>query len=219
MAQLVAQAVHRHGQPRHFISDQGAQFTSQAFRSYLNRLGVRQRFGAIGRTGSIAVIERFWKSSKTAWAFAPEGPCCSRTWNDGSTWAFCTTPTYGPTKVSVAPHPRRPTLLCGPSTTPRSRRPEVAGATDLTRRRSRLSIWTPNGGSLSCCPGPRSPTTRAWPRPAPADVCSSPRLAGPPHETTAHFGVQLADGAPYPRPPRRFRYRANSHCTLTLLLK
>ena len=50
--------------PRHFVSDQGSQFTAEAFRNTLKSRGVKQRFGAIGKTSSIAVIERFWKSIK-----------------------------------------------------------------------------------------------------------------------------------------------------------
>lgn len=49
---------------RHFVSDQGAQFTATAFRETLAALGIKQRFGAIGKTGSIAIVERFWTSLK-----------------------------------------------------------------------------------------------------------------------------------------------------------
>ena len=53
-----------HGRPRHFVSDQGSQFTSHLFRDTLDVLTIRQRFGAIGQYGSIAIIERFWRSLK-----------------------------------------------------------------------------------------------------------------------------------------------------------
>ena len=52
-------AVRRFGHPRHSISDRGAQFTSERFRKATQRLGIRHRYGALGRTGSIALIERF----------------------------------------------------------------------------------------------------------------------------------------------------------------
>jgi transposase InsO family protein len=55
----------RFGPPRHSVSDQGAQFTSKAFKRARARLGVRHRYGAIGRAGSIAVIERFFRTLKT----------------------------------------------------------------------------------------------------------------------------------------------------------
>lgn len=57
-------AISRHGPPRHFVSDQGAQFTGEAFRTRLRSLGIRQRFGAIGQYGSIAIVERLWRAAK-----------------------------------------------------------------------------------------------------------------------------------------------------------
>jgi transposase InsO family protein len=59
MADLIKHAAAKHSPPKHFISDQGSQFTSQIFRNALANLGINQRFGAIGHTGSIAIIERF----------------------------------------------------------------------------------------------------------------------------------------------------------------
>ena len=50
--------------PQHFISDQGTQFTAVSFRNTLKRLGIRQRFGAIGKSGSIALLERLWRTLK-----------------------------------------------------------------------------------------------------------------------------------------------------------
>ena len=51
--------------PSHLITDHGPQFTAEAFRRWCRRNGVKQRFGAIGRYGSIAVIERFIRSMKS----------------------------------------------------------------------------------------------------------------------------------------------------------
>jgi len=65
IADLFTRAASRHGAPRHFVSDQGPQFTASRFRERLEPLGVRQRFGAIGKTGSIALIERLWLTLKT----------------------------------------------------------------------------------------------------------------------------------------------------------
>ncbi len=65
VARLLAAAARRFGPPRHSVSDQGAQFTSRAFKRALARLGVRHRYGAIGRSGSIAIIERFFRTLKT----------------------------------------------------------------------------------------------------------------------------------------------------------
>jgi putative transposase len=64
MADLVTHAVKNHGNPKHFVSDQGSQLTSATFRAALAGLGIKQRFGAIGQCGSIAIIERFWRTVK-----------------------------------------------------------------------------------------------------------------------------------------------------------
>ena len=64
MAEIIEVASKKHGLPRHFISDHGSQFRSLLFREILTSLGIKQRFGAIGNTGSIAIIERFWRTMK-----------------------------------------------------------------------------------------------------------------------------------------------------------
>ena len=64
MAALVVSAARRHGRPRHVVSDQGTQFTAKTFEDALSRLGVQHRFGAIGHSGSVAFIERFWRTVK-----------------------------------------------------------------------------------------------------------------------------------------------------------
>ncbi len=50
--------------PAHLITDHGVQFTAAAFGVWCRRRGIQQRFGAIGKYGSLAVIERFIKSMK-----------------------------------------------------------------------------------------------------------------------------------------------------------
>jgi len=62
--EVLDRAMRKHGRPRHFVSDQGSQFTATVFRETLDALSVKQRFGAIGQYGLIAVIERFWRSLK-----------------------------------------------------------------------------------------------------------------------------------------------------------
>lgn len=64
IAALVEHAAGRFGKPRHFVTDRGAQFTGDVFVQKLRDLGIKQRFGAIGQAGSIAIIERFWRSLK-----------------------------------------------------------------------------------------------------------------------------------------------------------
>jgi len=45
--------------PKYLIADHGKQFVSARFRAWSRRKAIRQRFGAAGKYGSIAVIERF----------------------------------------------------------------------------------------------------------------------------------------------------------------
>jgi hypothetical protein len=49
--------------PNYIVSDRGTQFQSD-YLAWCHRRGVRPRFGAVGRSGSIAVIERFFRSLK-----------------------------------------------------------------------------------------------------------------------------------------------------------
>ena len=64
IARFVSRTARRHGRPAHFVSDQARCFTGQIFRRKLLRLGVKQRFGAVGKKGSIALIERLWRTLK-----------------------------------------------------------------------------------------------------------------------------------------------------------
>jgi transposase InsO family protein len=64
IARLVSQATKRHGRPAHFVSDHARCFTGGIFRRRLRKLGVKQRFGAVGKKGSIALIERLWRTLK-----------------------------------------------------------------------------------------------------------------------------------------------------------
>ena len=57
----------RHGPPKHIITDQEGVFTSDVFRDLLWRWEVRQRFGAVGKHGSIAVTERVIRTLKQEW--------------------------------------------------------------------------------------------------------------------------------------------------------
>ncbi len=50
--------------PQYAVTDRGVQFRDE-YRAWCRRRGVRPRFGAIGKKGSIAIIERFFRSLKT----------------------------------------------------------------------------------------------------------------------------------------------------------
>ncbi len=48
----------------HFVTDKGACFTAEEFQEAIARHGMKARFGAVGRHGSIALIERLWLGLK-----------------------------------------------------------------------------------------------------------------------------------------------------------
>jgi len=50
--------------PKYFVSDQGVQFTAHSFKAWCLDNGVKNRYGAVGKYGSIAVTERVIKSLK-----------------------------------------------------------------------------------------------------------------------------------------------------------
>jgi putative transposase len=54
--------------PKWFVTDHGTQFTSKLFTRALARRGIRRRFGRVHRHGSLALIERLWKSFHTEYA-------------------------------------------------------------------------------------------------------------------------------------------------------
>jgi transposase InsO family protein len=64
---MLEAAVEREGSgPKHIISDQGTQFRGE-YLAWCEKRRVRSRFGAMGESRSIAVIERFWRSLKQEW--------------------------------------------------------------------------------------------------------------------------------------------------------
>ena len=50
--------------PRYILCDKGSQFWWEGFKAWCKRVGIKPRFGAVGRYGSIAVIERFLRTVK-----------------------------------------------------------------------------------------------------------------------------------------------------------
>jgi len=57
----------KHGAPKHIISDQAPVFAGRAFAELLDRWNIKPRFGAVGKSGSIAVTERVIKTLKYEW--------------------------------------------------------------------------------------------------------------------------------------------------------
>ena len=51
--------------PKYLITDHGKQFAAKAFARWCRGHCIRQRFGAIGKYGSLAVVERFIRTVKT----------------------------------------------------------------------------------------------------------------------------------------------------------
>ena len=63
---FLSTAMRRSGsKPRYIIADKGKEFFCRRFKRWCKRRGIRPRFGAVGKHGSIAVIERFIRSMKS----------------------------------------------------------------------------------------------------------------------------------------------------------
>ena len=65
--EALERAIHRHGAPKHIISDQASVFTGDAFAELLKQRDIEPRFGAVGQHGSIAVTARVIKTLKYEW--------------------------------------------------------------------------------------------------------------------------------------------------------
>jgi hypothetical protein len=50
--------------PQYIICDKGRQFWNAGFKAWCRKHGIRPRFGAVGKSGSIAVIERLIETTK-----------------------------------------------------------------------------------------------------------------------------------------------------------
>jgi putative transposase len=63
-ARLLRYAIGRHGAPTWLVSDKDRALRNKLVNGLLRRHGIRRRYGAVGKKGSISVIERFWRSMK-----------------------------------------------------------------------------------------------------------------------------------------------------------
>jgi transposase InsO family protein len=62
---LLSHIIRRTGRrPRYLITDQGGQFCADDFRSWTQRRAIVQRFGALGKHGCIALVERLIRTIK-----------------------------------------------------------------------------------------------------------------------------------------------------------
>ena len=52
------------GIPRYILSDKESMFMSRGYRRFCRRRGIKLRYGAVGKHGSIAIIERFFRTLK-----------------------------------------------------------------------------------------------------------------------------------------------------------
>ena len=68
----VQEAVKRHGVPAILNSDQGSQFTSDAYKSLLKELGIRQSMDGKRRWADNIMIERWFRSLKTEQIYTHE---------------------------------------------------------------------------------------------------------------------------------------------------
>jgi len=70
---LLLRAIAQYGRPKHFVTDRGKQFTSHLFTAALRNRKIQHHKGAIGQSGSIAVIERYWLTLKDMLSLSPLG--------------------------------------------------------------------------------------------------------------------------------------------------
>jgi transposase InsO family protein/septum formation topological specificity factor MinE len=61
---LVEHAIGTHARPRHLVTDQGAQFTAPDFRAFVRSQGIRIRYGRVGESHSLGLIDRFFRTLK-----------------------------------------------------------------------------------------------------------------------------------------------------------
>lgn len=62
--QLRRRAISRHGAPMWLVTDKDPVLRSNRVNALVRRHGVGRRYGRVGKKGSIAIIERFWRSMK-----------------------------------------------------------------------------------------------------------------------------------------------------------
>lgn len=61
---LLTRAIGTHGRPRHLVVDHGSQFTATEFERFAGAQKIRIRYGAVGETHSLGLIDRFFRTLK-----------------------------------------------------------------------------------------------------------------------------------------------------------
>ena len=65
LCRFLGQTIHRQGAPKYIVCDRDSIFDCDAFRRWVKRKGIQPpRYGAVGKHGSIAVVERFIRTIK-----------------------------------------------------------------------------------------------------------------------------------------------------------
>jgi len=63
---VIQRAAHRAGtSPRYLVTDKGRQFWCASYKRFCRTQGIRPRFGAVGKQGSIAIVERIIRTMKS----------------------------------------------------------------------------------------------------------------------------------------------------------
>ena len=90
VCQFLGQVIGKVGAaPKYLVTDQGKQFSSQGFRSWCLRHAIRQRLGAVGKHGSIAVAERFIRTLKESMRTLTQVPLLRRSFYREVTLTVC----------------------------------------------------------------------------------------------------------------------------------
>ena len=125
---FLGRAMHSaNAKPRHLISDKGGQFWNDGFKRWCKRKGVKPRFGAVGKHGSICVVERFILTMKClldacCWCLTGATPS-----NGSSTRSCSGTTIIAATQRSAAARLMRPITAAIPPTASRDSNRARAG--------------------------------------------------------------------------------------------
>jgi transposase InsO family protein len=61
---LFERATRTHGRPRHLVTDKGPQFTAEIFQAFVRAQKIKHRYGKVGESHSLGLIDRFFRTLK-----------------------------------------------------------------------------------------------------------------------------------------------------------